>query len=150
MGVHTPGQYFSGAGYDGVVGASEARDRVEQDHHVAFVLYQTLGLLDHHVGDLHVARGRLIKGGGDDFGTARAHRALHLGHFFRSLVDKQDDHVALGVVGDNRLRNVLHHDRLTGLGRCDEQSTLSLANRRHEVNQATRQVLGRAVTFLEG
>ena len=88
VGVHTTGQYLSGAGDHSVVGASEARNRVEQDHHVAFVLYQSLRLFNHHVGDLNVARGRFVEGRGDDFGTARAHRALHLGHFFRPFVDE--------------------------------------------------------------
>ena len=47
---------------DGVVGARQARDRVEQDHHVLLVLDQALGLLDHHLGHLHVALRRLVEG----------------------------------------------------------------------------------------
>ena len=42
--------------HDRVVGAGEARDRVEQDHDVALVLDEALGLLDDHLGDLDVAR----------------------------------------------------------------------------------------------
>ena len=55
--------------------------RVEQDHHVALVLDQALGLLDHHVRHLHVARGGLVEGGGDHLAL---HRALHVGDFFRA------------------------------------------------------------------
>jgi hypothetical protein len=57
---------------------------VEEDHHVALVLDQALGLLDHHVGDLHVPRRRLVEGRGDDLGAAHAHGALHLRDFLRA------------------------------------------------------------------
>jgi hypothetical protein len=59
------------------------------------VLDQALGALDHHLGDLHVARGRLVEGRGDDLA---AHGALHVGHFFRPLVDQQHDQVHVRVV----------------------------------------------------
>jgi hypothetical protein len=52
------------------------------------VLDQALGLLDHHFGDLHVARGRLVEGRGDDLAL---HRALHVGDFLGALVDQQHD-----------------------------------------------------------
>ena len=65
-------------------------DRVEQDHHVAAVLHQPLGLLDHHVGHLHVAVGRLVEGGGDHL---RLHVLLHVGDFLGPLVDQQHDEV---------------------------------------------------------
>ena len=41
--------------------AGEARQRVEQDDHVALVLDEALGLLNHHVGDLHVACRRFVE-----------------------------------------------------------------------------------------
>ena len=56
--------------HDGVVGAREARDRVEQDDDVLLVLDQALGLLDHHLGHLHVALRRLVEGRGDDLALA--------------------------------------------------------------------------------
>ncbi len=62
VGVDTAGQHLAGAGHDGVVGATEAGDRVEQDHHVLLVLDQALGLLDHHLGDGDVAAGRFVEG----------------------------------------------------------------------------------------
>ena len=85
---------------DGVVGAREARDRVEQDHDVALVLDEALGLLDDHLGDLHVARRRLVEGRGDDLALDRA---LHVGDFFGPLVDQQDDERDLGMVGGDRV-----------------------------------------------
>ena len=42
--------------HDRVVGARQAGDRVEQDDDVLLVLDQALGLLDDHLGDLHVPR----------------------------------------------------------------------------------------------
>ena len=61
-----PERILPECGTTDVVGAGQAGDRVEQDHHVPAVLDQPLGLLDHHVGDLDVAVGRLVEGGGDD------------------------------------------------------------------------------------
>jgi hypothetical protein len=49
----------------GVVGAAQAGDRVQQDHHVALVLDQALGLLDDHLGHLDVTGRRFVEGRGD-------------------------------------------------------------------------------------
>ena len=100
VGVDAAGQHLAGARHDDVVGAGEAGDRVEQDHHVLLVLDQALGALDHHLGDLHVARGGLVEGRGDHFA---AHGALHVGDFFRALVDQQHDQVHVRVVVRDRL-----------------------------------------------
>ena len=77
--------------HDGVVGAAKPRDRIEQDHHVALMLDQALGLLDDHLGDLHVARCGLVEGGRDHLAL---HRALHVGHLLGPLVDEQHDQIA--------------------------------------------------------
>ena len=58
-----PDRILPDGGTDRVVGAREAGDRVEQDHDVPLVLDQALRLLDHHLGDLHVALRRLVEGG---------------------------------------------------------------------------------------
>ena len=121
VGVDAAGQHLARRRQHVVVGARQAGDRVEQDHHVLLQLDQALGALDHHLGDLHVARGRLVEGRADDFA---AHRALHLGHFLGPLVDQQHDQVDLGVVGDQRVRHVLHHHRLAALRRRDQQGAL--------------------------
>ena len=56
--------------------------------HVLLVLDEALRLLDDHLGHLDVPLRRLVEGGGDDLAL---HRALHVGDFFRTLVDEQDD-----------------------------------------------------------
>jgi hypothetical protein len=89
IGVHATGENLAGRRNDGVVGATEASDGVEQDHHVAPVLHQPLGLLDHHLGDL--ATWRVAGSSKVDDTTSPLYRALHVGDFFRSLVDQEDD-----------------------------------------------------------
>ena len=81
---------------------------IEQDHDVAAVLDQALGLLDHHLGDLHVPRRRLVEGRGHDLAL---HRALHVGHFLRPLVDQQHDQVAFRMIGRDGVRDVLQQAR---------------------------------------
>ena len=131
--------------HHGVVGARQTRDRVEQDDDVLLVLDQALGALDHHFGDLHVARGRLVERRGNDFG---AHAALHFGDFFRTLVDQQHDQVRFRMVVRDRLRDVLQHHRLAGFRRRDDQSALAFADRRDQIEDATGDVFGRAVAAL--
>src|SRR3546814_4825394 len=65
IGVDAAGQNLARRGNDGVVGAAEARDRIEQDDDILLVLDETLGLFDHHFGDLDVARRGLVEGRGD-------------------------------------------------------------------------------------
>jgi hypothetical protein len=123
--------------HDRVVGARQPRDRVEQDDHVLLVLDQPLRLLDHHLRNLHVALRRLVEGRRDHFA---ADRALHVGDFFRPLVDQQHDQVDLGVVMGDAVRDVLQEHRLAGARRRDDQAALSLADRHHHVEHARREV----------
>ena len=88
VGVDATRQHLARARHNGVVGASETGDGVEQDHHIMLVLDQALGFLDHHLGDLNVPRRRFVEGRGDDLA---AHRPLHVGHFFGTFVDQQDN-----------------------------------------------------------
>ena len=96
-----------------------------------------------------MARGRFIKSGCDNFGTASAHRALHLGDFLGSLINEQYDHITLRVIGDDGLGDVLHHDGLAGFGRRDEQPALALANGRHQIDQPPGEVLSGAIAFFQ-
>ncbi len=118
---------------------------VEQDHHVALVFDQALGFLDDHFRDLHMAGGRLVESRTDHFA---AHGALHVGDFFRPLVDQQHDQVDVRIVGGDRLCDVLHQHGLAGLGRRDDQAALALAERRDDVDDACGDVLGGAVAAL--
>ena len=146
VGIDTAGQHLARGRHDRVVGARQARDRIEQDDHVALVLDQALGLLDHHLRDLDVAAGRLVEGAGDDFA---AHRARHLGDFLGTLVDQQHDQVALRMVGRDRRGDVLQQHRLAGLRRRHDQAALAFADRRDQIDDAGGQILGAAVAALE-
>ncbi len=137
--VHAARQHLARRRHDGVVGARQARDRVEQDDDVLLVLDEALGLLDHHLGHLHVALRRFVEGGRDDLA---AHRALHVGDFFGPLVDEQHDQVDLGVVLGDAVGDVLQQHRLAGARRRDDQAALALADRRQQVDDAARQVVG--------
>ncbi len=52
------------------------------------ILDHPLGLLDHHFGDLDVPGGRLVERAADDFAVRAFDLPLHVGHFFRPLVDQ--------------------------------------------------------------
>ncbi len=117
----------------------------EQDHDVAAVFDQALRLLDHHLGDLNVARGRLVEGRGDDLAL---HGALHVGDFLGPLVDQQHDQEAFRVIGGDRVCDVLQQHGLAGARRRDDQRALAFADRRHDVDDARREVLlGRVLVF---
>ena len=110
------------------------------------MLDEALGLLDDHLGDGDVARRRLVEGRGDDFAL---HRALHVGHLLRPLVDEQHDEVGLGMVARDRLRDVLQQHGLAGARRRHDQRALAEADRRHDVDDAGGEVLARRVLDLE-
>ena len=112
IGVDTAGQDLAGSRYDGVIGARQTGDGIEQDHHIFLVLDQALGFFDHHFCDLHVARGGFVEGGGNHF---TFHGTGHFGHFFGPLIDQQHDEHHLRMIGGNGVRNVLQHDGLAGL-----------------------------------
>ena len=116
--------------------------RVEQDDDVAAVLDQALGLLDDHVGHLHVPVGRLVEGGGDHLGLDVF---LHVGDFLRPLVDQQHDQHHLRIVLPDGVGQLLHQDRLAGLRRRHDQAALALADRREQVDHAHREVAGLAL-----
>ena len=131
IGVHTTREHFARRGHHVVIGAGQAGDRVEQDHHVFFQFHQALGTLDHHFGHMHVARGGFVKRGRNHFA---AHAALHLGHFFRALVDQQHHQVHIGVVGGDGVGDLLHHDCLARLGLRHDQGALAAAERGDDVD----------------
>jgi hypothetical protein len=84
LAVDAARQHLARRRHDGVVGAREARDRVEQDDDVLLVLDQALGLLDHHLGDLHVALRRLVERRRDDL--ARTERCMSVTSSGRSSI----------------------------------------------------------------
>ena len=118
----------------------------EQDNDVAAVLDKPLGFFDHHLGDLDVTHRRLVEGRGDDLSL---HRTLHVGDFLRPLIDQQHDQVALGMIGCDRVRDVLHQHGLAGARRGDDQRTLALTDRSHDVDDPRREILPRRIFQLE-
>ena len=103
----------------------------EQNHDVAAMLDQALGLFDHHLGDLNMAHGGFVESRGHDLAL---HRALHVRHFFRPLVDQKDDQIAFRMIGGDRLGDVLQEHRLAGARRRDDQGALALADRRNDID----------------
>ncbi len=110
------------------------------------MLDEALGLLDHHFGDLDVARGRLVEGRGDDLAL---HRALHVGDFLRPLVDQQHDEIALRMIGGDALRDVLQQHGFAGARRRDDQRALAHADRRDDVDDAARHILAGGILDFE-
>ncbi len=125
-GVHAAREDLPAVRHHRVVRAREARDRVEQDHHVLAVLDEPLRLLDHHLGDLHVPARGFVEGRADDLGLR--HLRLEVGDFLGPLVDEQHDQRDLGMILDDRVRHLLQQDRLAGARRRDDQAALSLAD----------------------
>jgi len=124
-------------GHHGVVGPSQTGDGVEQDHHVTAVLDESLRLVDHHVGNLHVAGRGLVEGRGDHLGL---HGAPHVGHLFRPLVDEQHDQVGLRVLRGDRVRDFLQDHRLASLRWRRDQAALALPDGCDQVDDAGSQV----------
>ena len=88
---------------------------------------------------------RLVEGRADDLALDRAG---HVGDLLGPLVDQQHDQVDFGVVGRQRMRDVLQHHGLAGARRRHDQRALALAERRDQVEHPGRQVLlGRIVEF---
>ena len=107
---------------------------------------QPFRLLDHHFGDLNVALRRFVERGGDDLAL---HAALHVGNFFRPLVDQQDQQEHFGMVVGDRLGDVLQQHRLTRTRRGDDQRALAFALRRDDVDHSRGLVLHRRVQCVE-
>ena len=84
--------------------SSEPRQRIKQDDDVFAMLHESLRLLDNHVGDLNVTVGRLVECRADDFSV---HIRLHIGDFFRPLVDQQHDEGDLRMILSNRVGDFL-------------------------------------------
>ena len=146
VGVDTAGQHLARRGHHGVVGARQAGDGIEQNHHIFFVFDQALGFFDHHLRDLYVARGGFVECRRDDFSFDRA---SHLSHLLGALVDEQHHEMYFGMIGGNRVSNVLHQHGLTGLGRRHQQPALTLADGRDNVDDAPGNILFRLNIALE-
>ena len=111
------------------------------------MLHQALGLFDDHFGHLYVAGGGFVEGGGDHLAL---HRPLHVGDFLWAFVHQEHDQVAFGMIGGDRLGDVLHHDGLAHPRRRDDQAALALAEGRDDVDDAAGAVLQGRIVDLHG
>lgn len=75
--------------------------------------------------------GSLVERGGVDLA---AHRAPHVGDLLGAFVEQQHHQPCLRVVPGDRGGELLDEDGLAGLGRCDDQPALALADRREQVD----------------
>ena len=76
----------------------------------------------------------------DDFA---AHGTLHVGDFFRPLVNEQHDESHLRMIGRDRVGDVLQQHRFTGAGRGNDEPALALSDRREQIHHAPREILAR-------
>jgi hypothetical protein len=81
---------------------------------------------------------RLVEGRGHHLAP---HRALHVRHFFRPLVDQEDDQIAFRMVRRDRMGDVLQQYCLTGSRWGNNQTALPFAERCHEIDHTRRQIL---------
>jgi hypothetical protein len=105
------------------------------------VLDEALGLFDHHFRDLDVAHGGFVEGGADHLALDRAR---HVGDFLGPLVDQQHDQEHFGVIGGDRVRDVLHHHRFAGARLRHDQRALAFAERRDQIDDAGGEVFLRS------
>ncbi len=139
VGVHAAGEDLAAVGDLGVVRPGQPGDAVQQDHHVVAELHLTAGLLQHHLGHLDVAGGRLVEGRADHLGGR--HGPTHVGDLLRPLVDQQYDQVHVGVVPGNGVADLLQQDGLAGSGGGHYQAPLAHADRRNQVHDPHIQLL---------
>ena len=122
-----------------VVGAGQARNRVQQDDHVALMLDHALGFLDDHFGHLHVPLRRLVERGADHLRSAAS--PLHVGDFLGPLVNEQDEEVGLRIVLENGVGQLLHQHGLARARRSNDQAAAALADRAHQIEHPRRELV---------
>ena len=66
--------------------------------------------------------------------------SAHIGNLFGALIDEKNHYVGLRVIFRNRIGNIFKEYCLTGLGRCDDESTLSFADRGEHIHDSCRNI----------
>ena len=133
VGVQAARQRPPGSPLEGVVGAREPGDGIEDDDRVAPELDLPPRPLQGQFRHLGVALGGLVE--------ARRHhlpraRHLHLRHFLGPLVHQQDEELRRRVIARHALRHRLQHRGLARLGRRHDERPLSLAEGTEQVDEA--------------
>ncbi len=88
--------------------------------------HKTFSLTQHQVGNLHMTVGRLVEGRSNHLGV---YATRHVGHLLGALVNEQDNHVGVGMILRDGIRDVLEKHRLTSLGRSHDESALAFSYR---------------------
>ena len=73
--------------------------------------------------------------------TSPLTRALHVGDFFRALVDEQDDEDDFGMVGGDGVGDGLQQHGLAGAGRSDDEAALAFADGGEQIHDAAADAL---------
>ena len=102
------------------------------------MLDEAFGFFDHHFGDLDVAGGGFVEGRTDHFALDGA---LHVGDFFGTLIDEENDEGDVGMIGGNGVGDGLEEHRLAGTGRSDDKAALALADRHQQVHDAAGEIV---------
>ena len=133
IGVYTAGEHLAGSRLNGIVGAGQAGDGVQQDDDVVAAFHQATGLVQNHVGHFDVALCRFVEGGCNHlclYGT------LHIRHFFRTFVNQENNLVYLRMVVCNGIGDGLQEHGFTRFRLRHNQAALSLADRREHIHNA--------------
>ena len=100
---------------------------------------QTLRARQHHLSNLDMVRGQLVKGRVDDL--AADQRTFHIGDLLRPFIDQQHDQLHLRIVLLNRIGDFFEQDGFARLRRCHDQASLSLTDRRDQIDEPHRKIL---------
>src|ERR1044072_2361318 len=117
-----------------IIAARKPRQTIEQNHDVFLHLDQTFGAFEHELCDLHVALHVLVEIGMVNLAINLPRK---IGHFFRPLVDEQQNQNDLGMIHPDRLGDFLEQNRFPDAWRSYDQSALAAAKRREKIDTAS-------------
>ena len=124
VGIHTSGKNLAGCGLYRIECPGQTCYRIKEDNHIVSALNQPLGLLKNYTGHFHMSLRRLIESRGNHFSL---HAAGHIRNFLRALVYKKDNHIHLGMIVSNGVRNILQQDGFSCLRLGHDQTALALS-----------------------
>src|ERR1019366_6005010 len=139
-GVHAARENTAASALLVVVRAAHARDRVAEDDGVVADLDEALGPLEAGLRDRDVVRRIQVARRGDDFARDRP---LHVRHLHGTFVHEEHEDLHVGVVLRDGVRHRLQQERLSGLRGGDDQAALASADRSHEIENASGDLVGR-------
>src|SRR6476661_3325885 len=125
--VESAGKCPACSALDCVVSAGHTCDRIENDHDILAELDHSTRALEHHLSDVRVTGCRHIEARCDDFAVTPRD---HLAHFFRTLVNEQNEKNGLRMIYCNAFDNCLKQHCLSGACRGHDECALAITNRR--------------------